>query len=158
MALSVEKGDVQLGVLGELLGYRLRRAQLAFFNSFSETCADLGISPGLFAVVSIVQCNPGLTQTAVAQALGTDRSAMVAAIDKLEALNLIERRTSKRDRRSYALYMTEFGEQWFVTASLKVRDHEASFDHLLRPGEKALLLDILDRLANPNRHEQAKHR
>jgi len=59
------KPPVNMGVLQELLGYHLRRAQLSFFAGFAEACADLGLSPGLFAVLEVVYRNPGLTQTAV---------------------------------------------------------------------------------------------
>lgn len=141
--------SVDFGILNELIGYRLRRAQLTFFSSFASTCADLGISPGLFGVLEIVRRNPGLTQTSVAQALGNDRSAMVAAVDKLEKMNLIERRPSKKDRRSYALYMTDYGSRWYTEAEQRVRGHEASFDNLLEAGEKEWLLDILARLSAP---------
>ena len=138
---------IDSGVLNELVGYRLRRAQLVYFNSFASTCADLGISPGLFGVIEIVQKNPGLTQSAVAQALGNDRSAMVAAIDKLEKLNLIERRRTAQDRRSYALYLTQHGNEYYQEISDKVRAHEESFYGLMKQGEREYLLDILARLA-----------
>lgn len=139
--------SIEYGVLNELIGYRLRRAQLAYFSSFSSLRGDWGVSLGLFGVMEIVHKNPGLTQTAVAQALGNDRSAMVAVVDKLEELNLIERRRSAHDRRSYALYLTHKGEECCREITLKVLECEASFDSLLNPGDKEKLLDILARLA-----------
>ncbi len=140
-------GTIDFGVLNELIGYRLRRAQLVHFSSFASTCADLGVSLGLFGVIEIVQKNPGLTQSAVAQALGNDRSAMVAAIDKLEKLNLIERRRTAQDRRSYALYLTPHGEEYYQGILVRVREHEDALYALLKPEEKEYLLDILGRLA-----------
>jgi hypothetical protein len=61
MADDTKKTDstVDFGILNTLIGYRLRRAQMNFFSKFSEVCSDLGISPGLFAIIAIVQCNPG---------------------------------------------------------------------------------------------------
>src|SRR6056300_1018643 len=118
------KPPVNMGVLQELLGYHLRRAQLSFFAGFAEACADLGLSPGLFAVLEVVYRNPGLTQTAVSKALGTDRSAMVAAIDKLEAMELLERRPSENDRRSYALFATDRCNNWYPEAEEKVKHQE----------------------------------
>ncbi len=138
---------IDYGVLDELVGYRLRRAQLAYFNSFSSFCGELGISLGLIGVIEIVQKNPGLTQTAVAQALGNDRSAMVAAVDKLEKRNLIERRSSIQDRRSYALYLTPYGEEYYRELMAKVLAHEASFYSLMNREDKEQLLDTLARLA-----------
>lgn len=145
---SKENNGVDFGVLNELIGYRLRRAQLVFFNRFGDACADMGISPGLFGVLVIVNRNPGLTQTAIAQALGNDRSAMVAAVDKLEEMKLVERRPSKSDRRSYALYLTEGGQGRYQEIEDRVLQHERDFQSVLKPGEQDLLLDILARLSS----------
>lgn len=140
------KPQVSLGVLQELLGYHVRRAQLSFFAGFTEACADLGLSPGLFAVLEVVYRNPGLTQTAVSKALGTDRSAMVAAIDKLESMELIERRPSANDRRSYALYSTERCNSWYPSAEEKVKHHEDLVVANLTADEREQLLAILQKL------------
>lgn len=144
-ACSAENEQINFGVLDCLLGYKLRRAQLAFFDSFSAACSDLGISPGLFGVLVVVKENPGLTQTAVAKALGNDRSAMVAVVDRLESMELIERRPSKKDRRSYALFMTPYGETFFGGLLERVRAHEDELCQYLKSGEKERLLDMLDR-------------
>jgi DNA-binding MarR family transcriptional regulator len=138
--------EVDMGVLEQLLGYHVRRAQLSFFAEFAEACADLGLSPGLFAVLEVVYRNPGLTQTAVSKALGTDRSAMVAAIDKLESMNLLERRPSENDRRSYALYATEHCQGWYPSAEDKVKLHEEKVLTNLDSGEREQLLALLQKL------------
>ncbi|CUB05027.1 MarR family winged helix-turn-helix transcriptional regulator [Marinomonas fungiae] len=141
--------DIDFGVLDEFLGYRLRRAQMNFFAKFGEVCEDLGISPGLFAVLAIVERNPGLTQTAVAQALGNDRSAMVAAVDKLESKNLLERRPAVNDRRSYALFLTAEGGRFFDNAVKRVSCYENEMAKCLDGDEeKQWLLNALERLAN----------
>ncbi|QUX95227.1 MarR family transcriptional regulator [Marinomonas sp. CT5] len=150
MADDTKKTDqpIDFGILNSLVGYRLRRAQMNFFSKFSEVCSDLGISPGLFAIIAIVERNPGLTQTAVAQALGNDRSAMVSAVDKLEQMDIIERRPAKNDRRSYALFMTKKGEQFFITITDRVMEHEQTMAARLE-GENELnwLLKTLDTLS-----------
>ena len=150
MANDTKKTDqtVDFGILNSLVGYRLRRAQMNFFTKFSEVCSDLGISPGLFAIIAIVERNPGLTQTAVAQALGNDRSAMVAAVDKLEKMDTIERRPAINDRRSYALFMTRYGETSFTTISERVMEHEQIMAARLEgDNELEWLLKTLDTLS-----------
>ncbi|ADZ91841.1 MarR family winged helix-turn-helix transcriptional regulator [Marinomonas mediterranea] len=140
---------IDYGLLDKVVGYRLRRAQMNFFATFSEVFSDLGISPGLFAVIALVESNPGRTQTAIAQALGNDRSAMVAAVDKLEKMKIIERRPSKSDRRSYALYMTQTGNDFFKTASKRVMDHEKEMTSCLKDEkEVAWLLETLRTLSD----------
>ena len=139
--------DVDFGILNELVGYKLRRAQLCYFSDFSNTLAEEGISPGLFGLMTIVHANPGLTQTAIAKALGNDRSAMVPAIDKLEKMNLVERRSAENDKRSYSLYLTSQGEAKYRRMVKKIHVHESHFDAVMTVEEKELLLDILGRLA-----------
>ncbi|MBJ7538574.1 MarR family winged helix-turn-helix transcriptional regulator [Marinomonas transparens] len=131
---------VDFGILDTLIGYRLRRAQMNFFTKFSEVCSDLGISPGLFAVIVIVEKNPGLTQTAVAQALGNDRSAMVAAVDKLEGMDIIERRPAKNDRRSYALFMTQYGQDYFKKLTKRVMEYEQAMASRLKDDDEVTWL------------------
>ena len=143
-----DKQTVSFSALDTLVGYKIRRAQLNYFNHFQATFAEDGVSPGQFGVLSIVAENPGLTQTAVAQALGNDRSAMVAVVDRFEKDGLIERRPVENDRRSYALYLTDAGTDYYASLYGKAREHEARFDAIMTPEEKGWLLEILQRLAD----------
>jgi DNA-binding MarR family transcriptional regulator len=140
--------NIDFSILNSLVGYRLRRAQLVYFEDFARTCTEQGISPGLFGILAVVKNNPGLTQTAVAQAIEIDRSAMVAAIDKLEKQNLIERQPSKNDRRSYALFLTDYGNEFTDKLYQKVLAHEAHFEAVMKEGEKEGLLDLLGRITD----------
>ncbi|WLD58484.1 MarR family transcriptional regulator [Salinispirillum sp. LH 10-3-1] len=140
------KNEIDYTMLNSLVGYRLRRAQIAYFENFNATCTEQGVTPGLFGILAIVLNNPGLTQTAVAQAIHTDRSAMVAAVDKLEKLKLMERRPSENDRRSYALYLTAEGERFTKSLHQKVLAHESHFEQVMKPGEKEQMLDLLMRI------------
>lgn len=151
VSMSRERKDINYAMLNSLVGYRLRRAQLAYFENFSATCTEQGVTPGLFGILAIVYHNPGLTQTAVSQAIETDRSAMVAAVDKLEKLGLIERRPSESDRRSYALFLTGHGITFTENLHKKVLKHEAHFEEVMKDGEKEQLLDLLTRIIDLDR-------
>ncbi|MDH5359789.1 MAG: MarR family transcriptional regulator [Gammaproteobacteria bacterium] len=134
--------------MNKLVGYRLRRAQLCYFTDYINTLEEEEIRPGLFGILSIIQANPGLTQTAIANALGNDRSAMVPAIDKLEKLKLVERRISENDKRSYSLFLTSVGEAKYRRLVKKIHLHESHFDNLMTVEEKELLIELLGRLTN----------
>src|SRR5260221_12799563 len=75
---------VELGMLKTLLGYHLRRAQVAVFQHFTETMGEAAVTPGQFGVLAVINCNPGLSQTQLGNALAIDRSTVVAVIDRLE--------------------------------------------------------------------------
>lgn len=141
-----DQNGIDYSMLKSRLGYKLRRAQLVYFDVFFETCSQEGITPGLFSILAIIYHNPGLTQSAVSTALDVDRSAMVAAIDKLESMGVVERRKSKNDRRSYALYLTDKGKEFTERLNCKIAAGEDNFDSFMKEGEREWLLDLLDRI------------
>ena len=83
-------------MLPELLGYHLRLAQRAIFDDFAQSMAELEVSPGLFGLLVIVEANPGLKQTELADAAQLDRSSLVPALDKLEERGWVARRASRQ--------------------------------------------------------------
>src|SRR5438128_9434632 len=96
------------GMLPSLLGYALRRTQSAVFDDFAATFAQAGeaLRPGEFGLLVLVERNPGLSQMALARALGIDRSTLVPILDRLQARGLLVRRRSPTDGRTHALGLT----------------------------------------------------
>lgn len=140
--------DIDFDVLPRLLGYHLRRAQIAMFNDFVRTMAEVQITPGQFGVIAIISSNPGLTQSALARSVGIERSTMVAVIDALEDRGLVERRPSPNDRRSYALVLSESGKALYNDLEPLIEDHENRIRGDLTLEEKDQLIDLLSRVAN----------
>lgn len=134
------------GVLDGLLGYHLRRAQVAVFQDFAATMHGMDITPGQFGVLALIQANPGLTQSALGEAMGVDRSTVVAVIDRLESRDLVRRAPSPTDRRSYALVLGEEGASRFTAALRRVRNHERRIARRLTAAERATLIDLLRRV------------
>ncbi|MBI1395156.1 MAG: MarR family transcriptional regulator [Betaproteobacteria bacterium] len=142
---------VALGMLPGLLGYHVRLAQIAIFEDFERALEHLGVSPGLFALLVIIDANPGLKQTALAQAARIDRSTLVPALNKLEQRGLVERRSAPADRRSNGLFLTTAGAELLHDATGAVREHEAGIASGLTGAEREQLMDMLDRLAPRSR-------
>jgi len=101
---------IDLGVLPTLVGYMLRRAQLAVFQDFWRDYSAYDIRPAQYAVLLVIERNPGLRQSQVSSALGIKRANLVALLDSLENRGLAKRVPVETDRRSYALHLTEGGE------------------------------------------------
>jgi len=138
---------IEYGVLTGLVGYGLRRAQAVVFSHFLNSVGKLGISPGQFGVLVLIKENTGLSQSALAKALGIERSTMVAVIDRLEAQGWVARVTSETDRRSYALALTSSGAKFLARVTPEVRAHERQIAARLSAQEKALLIEMLERIA-----------
>jgi DNA-binding MarR family transcriptional regulator len=60
-------------VLDELLGYSLRRAQVAMFIAFHEATRGMDITPPRFTALVIIGANPGIRQTVLGNVLGIAR-------------------------------------------------------------------------------------
>jgi len=138
---------VTTGMLDELLGYQLRRAQSAVFAEFMQTVAGDQITPGQFGVLILIQENSGLNQSTLAKALGIERSTMVGVIDGLETRGLVERRKSKADKRAHALFLTAHGKKLLRSVEHKIKIHESRIANDLDAEERQTLMKLLRRIA-----------
>ncbi len=135
------------GVLPNLLGYQLRRAQIAVFQNFAAAMADFDITPGRFGVLEVVAANSGLSQSELGAILGLDRSTVVAVIDRLEKDGLVRRLKSPNDRRSHALRLSEKGAVTLAILEQRVAAHERDIASALSGAERKTLLTLLARVA-----------
>ncbi len=114
---------VAYGELNERIGYLLRRAQVAVFSDFFQTFSAFGISPAQYSILTVIGCNPGLSQTEVADALGIKKTNFVAVIKALEKRGTVMRTAMPTDKRSFALTLSPSG------ASLLSKLHAAADEH-----------------------------
>jgi DNA-binding MarR family transcriptional regulator len=138
---------VEVGPLAGMVGYVLRRAQLAVFDDVIANFAELDLRPAQYSVLVLLGNSPGLKQSDVAAALGIQRANFVVLFDGLERRGLAQRSSAPNDRRSYALYLTETGEKVLARANDLESRFEARLDIKLGPGGREQLLELLSRLA-----------
>jgi DNA-binding MarR family transcriptional regulator len=143
----MSKTDVDLGPLPELIGYVLRRAQLVVFQDFFNAFAPFDIRPAQFSVLTVIERNPGLTQSQVAAALGIKRTNFVGMLDELEKRGLAERRAGARDKRSYALYLTADGTALMRKLKPVLKAHESRMIDLVGEEGRDRLVDLLHEIA-----------
>jgi DNA-binding MarR family transcriptional regulator len=143
----LEQGRLDMGILPELIGYHLRRAQVAVFQNFVQAMAGVELTPGQFGVLQVISRNPGLSQTELGNAIGIDRSTVVAVIDKLESRDFVVRAPSPTDRRSYALRLSERGTRLLADLERRVRAHDEAIAQGLSSAERRTLIGLLERLA-----------
>lgn len=139
-------GAVDLGPLTGLIGFALRRAQLAVFQDFHRHFTDSDVRPVQFSVLVVLRHNPGVRATQVACALGIKRTNFVPLFDSLQARGLAERRPVKGDRRASALYLTEAGVTMLAALERRVVEHEAKFAARLGVEGRYQLMSLLHRL------------
>lgn len=142
-----KNGKLALGPLPDLIGYNLRKAQVAVFQSFQNAVAPHDMTPGQFGVLIMIRENQGLSQSDLGAAVGIDRSTMVAVIDRLEARGLVIRAPSPNDRRSYALRLSEKGDALMDELIPRIQAHDSGMLKELKPEEVVQLIDMLRRIA-----------
>ncbi len=135
-------------MLPSLLGYTLRRAQSAVFADFVGTFARAGeaLTPGEFGLLVLVERNPGLSQMALARALGIDRSTLVPILNRLQARGLLVRHASPTDARTHALGLTPAGEKALARFARLVKAHEKQIASGLSASETRTLIELLEKV------------
>jgi DNA-binding MarR family transcriptional regulator len=129
------------------VGYALRRAQGVIFADLSQALAPLILRPAQFAVLLLIEQNPGTSQSCVSEALGIQKANFVATIADLEDRALIRRRKSESDARSYSLNLTARGRALLQRAAELHSQHEARVIAQIGPQERLRLLALLHGLA-----------
>jgi DNA-binding MarR family transcriptional regulator len=135
------------GRLAGLLGYHLRRAEVAAMQNFGRHLGRANVSPGQLGVLLTVEANPGINQTRIGRALGIDRSTLVALIDRLESRGFVARKPAPADRRSHALSLTRAGEQFLAALLPDLMRHEAEIAAGLSAADRRRLIALLARVA-----------
>jgi DNA-binding MarR family transcriptional regulator len=78
---------------------------------FTEGLENLGLKPRHIAALRFIAQNEGASQKDIVHGLWSDSSSVVTLLDDFTARGLAERRPSPKDRRAYAIYLTEQGYQ-----------------------------------------------
>lgn len=146
-AAAVAVAGVRHGVLDQLVGYPLRRAQLLIYDDFIRSLADWELTPSRFAALVIIANNPGLKLTELSGILAIARSGSVLLADTLEAAGLIERRPSPSDRRAWGLHLTAKGQKTLAAASAAVIEHDQRMTSMLTAKERTTLRKLLRKVA-----------
>jgi DNA-binding MarR family transcriptional regulator len=146
VSTTAATGDVAIGNLDGLVGYHLRRASAVIGNDFARVLDGTGIRQVLFAILSVVNANPGINQGAVGRALGIQRANMVSLINELVDRQLIARETVPENRRAFSLTLSDSGSAIFADCVTRINAHEDRLLSDLTARERATLIDLLSRI------------
>jgi DNA-binding MarR family transcriptional regulator len=115
---------------------------------FGERLAELKLIPAHAGIVRVLAATPGITQQALASALQTQPSRLVALVDELESKGLLERRPHDSDRRSYSLHLTDAGHSTLQAIGRIARDHQQTLLAGLSEEQQRQLTALLQRVAD----------
>lgn len=134
-------------VMDELVGYSLRRAQVAMFLAFHEATRGLDITPPRFSALVLVGANPCISQSLLGEALGMARSNAKTLVDWMEGRALAERCPRQDDRRVWGLHLTATGTRLVERMKRRVLEEDRRRAARLGAAGRRELLALLKKLA-----------
>jgi DNA-binding MarR family transcriptional regulator len=145
-SLATAAAAVDLGPLENYIGFHLRLAQELALRAFAKRAGKADFRPGWFAILMIIRLNPGLSQSALARAIGRDKSTISPLIRELEGKALIARGPAADDRRSVTLALTPAGERELDALVVHVEGHDRRLDEIVGE-DKPKLIALLRKIA-----------
>jgi len=139
--------EIDLGWLGVTVGFYLRTAQEAAFHAFARRAGNASARPWRFAILALIDANPGLTQAALARALRRDTSSLTPALDDLCRRGFVIRQRVEDNRRSYSLTLTPEGRKAMRELMESAIEHERAVDRLVGRDNRAEFIRTLQRIA-----------
>lgn len=128
-------------------GFLLRKVSTASFEAFSEIVGSRGLHPLHFGMLTMIEAEEPISQQALSGCTGIDPSTMVARMDKLDELGLVERVRSSLDRRSYEIRLSAAGRALLADLRSEAKRHGERFFAPLSASERKQLHELLAKLA-----------
>jgi DNA-binding MarR family transcriptional regulator len=132
--------------LAERPGFLIRRLHQIHVSLFAERCAEFGLTPLQYSLLSVLSENEEADQTTLANLVALDRTTTTGALKRLESRGLISRRTSTSDRRAQTSALTQKGRAIHATMDAAVRQAHEETVAALNAAERRLLTQFLKRM------------
>jgi DNA-binding MarR family transcriptional regulator len=136
-----------LSPLDDKLGFWLRLAQQSSFDTLHRAIGPLGLTPGRLGVLLLLEANPDIRQTVLAEALHIKPSNLTVLLAALEAEGLIRRAEEAGNRRANRLRLTAAGIALLRQGEAAEARTEAHLAAGMDGAERAALLFALRRIA-----------
>ncbi len=146
VAETAGDGRLNLGRLGDYVGFRMRRVQNQLSADFAAATAHYGIRAGLFSSLALIEANPGISQQELSGTVGLDKSITVQIVDELEKRGWAQRERSKVDRRRHSLTVLPGGKKTLDELFAIMVKVEADVLAQLSPEERPIFDGALDRM------------
>jgi DNA-binding MarR family transcriptional regulator len=121
----------------------LHRAQQISSEYLARAVRDAGLTHRQYVVLSAVAANEGLTQTALVEQTGIDRSTLAELINRMEKRGLVVRERAPHDARANVVSLGEEGRQSLKTCQDKAEQADQAVLSALPKAKRASFLNLL---------------
>ena len=131
--------------MDRFVGYKIRRIKHAIISELNDILSAFDLRIMDFAVLSIIETNPGIFQNEITRLVGAEPPALVLSLDRLEKAGYLFRQLSPADRRLRTLHLTSEGKKLIKKVTAKVEQQERRIKQAIR-GDLAGFVAGLDDL------------
>lgn len=110
--------------------------------------APMGLRPRHLVALTVLRDRGGSTQQALASTLAMDGTNIVGLLNELEALQLIERQRSPKDRRRHLVELTDAGAEQLAKVEGALIAVEDEVFHVLDENQRETLYSLLHQASN----------
>ncbi|MFA4081622.1 MarR family winged helix-turn-helix transcriptional regulator [Mycobacteroides salmoniphilum] len=122
------------------LGRSLMRAELPLLEAH-------GVTMWAYAVLTALRDNEASSQASLADAIGADRTRIIAVLDDLQDRKMINRQPDPSDRRSNLLSLTAGGRKAVTAVQKAIQDNEKRILAGVSSADRDAFLRVLMHLA-----------
>lgn len=124
--------------------HQLRHLNQKLSDIFESEIGGSVLTARQFAILYVVSCKEGLSQSALVQKTGIDRSTLAEIIKRMIKKGYISRRRMKEDGRAYSVKITENGMHALKLAEPIVKRIDEKILSILPQGQGARFLSDLN--------------
>ena len=117
-------------------------------KQFAERLSALNLTPAHAGILRRLSQTSGMSQRALAEALGMHARRLVGVVDEMESLGLIVRQGNAEDRRTYSLQVTPQGRETMARIGEISFQHNSALCAALSADEAEALVGLLQRIAD----------
>jgi DNA-binding MarR family transcriptional regulator len=140
------------GELYSIVGYQVAQAAVSTVATFVRAAGrDLDLRPVEFTILVLVKNNPDVTPSRLAKAIAVKAPNITTWINRLERRGLVQRQASITDKRNQHLRTTREGDETIQKSVERVRKGEREDWPDLSVGERAILVELLHKVARRRR-------
>ncbi|OVZ60745.1 hypothetical protein CDO44_08460 [Pigmentiphaga sp. NML080357] len=130
-----------------LVGHSARLASSSIRPYFTERMEAYDLRQAEFAVLSLLDANPGISQKRLADAINVSPPNMATVLGRLLERGLIRRERHAADQRTQVLRLTAAGERLYRQAEITVTELEREATSMLTETERRELLRLLRKVS-----------
>ena len=141
-------GELDQSRLTYLVGYAASRASIALKKTFARHLGPLDLRAVEFSILVLVASNGEVNQKQLGEALDVSAPNMAVTLDRMVERGWVARVRGTRDRRAMHIHLTEVGRALVKRAEAIAGTMENAALRALSPAERALLIELLMKVAS----------